>query len=120
MTKEKKELKLKTPPADFEILGSSFYTIAQEMGVNVERTARSPIFYSAHDFVTALTKPNGDAIALAEYMPGLVGACGFSIRAVAEYYKGDIHEGDIFLVNDPYTLAGGNQLADWTVVTPVF
>jgi N-methylhydantoinase B len=117
---EKKELKLKTHPADFEILGSSFYTIAQEMGVNIERTARAPIFFSAHDFVVAIAKPNGDLITMAEYIPVLVGACPFAIRAVNDYYKDDIHEGDVFLVNDPYTLAGGNQLADWCIVTPVF
>ncbi len=117
---EKKDLKLKTHPADFEILGSSFYTIAQEMGVNIERTARAPIFFSAHDFVVAIAKPNGDLITMAEYIPVLVGACPFAIRAVNEYYKDDIHEGDVFLVNDPYTLAGGNQLADWCIVTPVF
>jgi N-methylhydantoinase B len=120
MAKEKRELKLKTPPADFEILGSSFYTIAQEMGVNIERTARAPIFFSAHDFVVAIAKPDGDLVSLAEYIPVLVGACPFAIRAVNEYYKGDIHDGDVFLCNDPYTLAGGNQLADWCIVTPVF
>ncbi len=120
MTTVKKELRLKTHPADFEILGSSFYTIAQEMGVNIERTARAPIFFSAHDFVVAIAKPNGDLVTMAEYIPVLVGACPFAIRAVNEYYKDDIHEGDVFLVNDPYTLAGGNQLADWCIVTPVF
>ncbi len=120
MTTVKKELSLKTHPADFEILGSSFYTIAQEMGVNIERTARAPIFFSAHDFVVAIAKPNGDLVTMAEYIPVLVGACPFAIRAVNEYYKDNIHEGDVFLVNDPYTLAGGNQLADWCIVTPVF
>ena len=120
MTQEKREQKIKTPPADFEILGSSFYTIAQEMGANIELTARAPIFFSAHDFVVTIAKPNGDLITLAEYIPVLVGACPFATRAVNEYYKDDIHEGDIFLVNDPYTLAGGNQPADWCIVTPVF
>jgi len=120
MTNEKKELKLKTSPADFEVLASSFYTAAQEMGINIERTARAPVFFSAHDYVVTINKPNGDLITLAEYIPVLVGATPFAIRAVMEYYKGDIHEGDIFLCNDPYTLAGGNQLADWCIVVPVF
>ena len=120
MATKKRELELKMHPADFEILGSSFYTIAQEMGANIERTARAPIFFSAHDFVVVISKPDGDLITLAEYIPVLVGACPFAIRAVNEYYKEDIHEGDVFLVNDPFTLEGGNQPADWCIVTPVF
>ncbi len=72
MTKKKSELKLRTPPADFEILGCSFYTIAQEMGANIELTARAPIFFSAHDFVVTIANPDGDLITLAEYIPVLV------------------------------------------------
>ena len=120
MTRVKKELIMKTSPADFEVLASSFYTAAQEMGINIERTAKAPVFFSAHDYVVTINKPNGDLITLAEYIPVLVGATPFAVRAVKEYFKEDIHEGDIFLCNDPYTLAGGNQLADWCIVAPVF
>ena len=42
----------------------------------------------------------------AEYIPVLVGACPFTIRAVNQYYGNDIHEGGIFLVNAPCTLDG--------------
>jgi len=111
---------IKTSPADFEILASSFYTIAQEMGLNIERTAKAPIFFSAHDFVVTIAQPNGDLISITEYIPVLTGACPFAIRAVNAYYKGDIHDGDIFLVNDPYVLDAGNHMADWCIVTPVF
>lgn len=120
MKNNKKELIIKTSPADFEILASSFYTIAQEMGLNIERTAKAPIFFSAHDFVVAIAQPNGDLISIAEYIPVLTGSCPFAIRAVNEYYKEDIHDGDIFLVNDPYVLDAGNHMADWCIVTPVF
>ncbi|MQY76016.1 MAG: hypothetical protein GH155_00095 [Spirochaeta sp.] len=117
---EKKEFLLKTEPADFAVLLSGIFTIAREMGVNMERTARAPIYYSAHDFTNAILDLNCEIVALAEYIPVLNGATPFATRAVRDYFKGDVNEGDVFLVNDPYTLDAGNQMADWTIVYPVF
>ena len=119
MSKEMK-LKLKTSPADFSVLLSGIFTIAREMGLNMERTARAPIYYSAHDFTNAILNLDCEIVALAEYIPVLVGATPFATRAIAKYFANDIHEGDVFLVNDPYTLDAGNQMADWTIVYPVF
>ena len=111
---------LKTDPADFSVLVSAMFTVAREMGKNMERTARAPIYFSAHDFVTTIVTLDCELLALAEYIPVLIGTAPFSVRAVKEYFGDDVHEGDVFLVNDPYTLDGGNQLADWCVVYPVF
>lgn len=113
-------LTLKTDPADFSVLLSSVFTIAREMGLNMERTARAPIYYSAHDFTTSILNLDCEIVALAEYIPVLVGATPFATKAVREYFGGDISEGDVFLVNDPYTLDAGNQMADWSIVYPVF
>ncbi|UCF91377.1 MAG: hydantoinase B/oxoprolinase family protein [Desulfobacterales bacterium] len=117
---QKNTFKLQTDPADFSVLVSAMFTIAREMGKNMERTARAPIYYSAHDFTTTLLTLDCELLALAEYIPVLIGATPFSARAVKEYFQDDIHEGDVFLVNDPYTLDAGNQMADWCIVYPVF
>ena len=117
---QKKTFKLQTNPADFSVLVSAMFTIAREMGKNMERTARAPIYFSAHDFSTTLLTLDCELLALAEYIPVLIGATPFSARAVKEYFKEDIKEGDVFLVNDPYTLDAGNQMADWCIVYPVF
>ncbi len=117
---EERQFELKTAPADFSVLVSAMFTIAREMGKNMERTARAPIYFSAHDFSTTLLTLDCELLALAEYIPVLIGATPFSARAVKEYFGDDIHEGDVFLVNDPYTLDAGNQMADWCIVYPVF
>ena len=111
---------IKTNAADFAVLTSAVFTIAREMGVNMERTARAPIYFSAHDFCTAILTREAELVALAEYIPVLVGATPFAVKAVGTYFGNDINEGDVFLVNDPYTLDGGNQMADWCIVLPVF
>lgn len=116
----RKKFSLNTHPADFSVLVSAIFTIARQMGLNMERTARSPIYFSAHDFVSAILTLDCEILALAEYIPVLIGSTPFAVRAVKEYFKDDIHEGDVFLVNDPYFLDGGNQMADWCIVYPIF
>ena len=115
-----KPFEFKTNPADFSVMVSGMFTIAREMGKNMERTARAPIYFSAHDFSTTLLTLDCELLALAEYIPVLIGATPFAAKAVKEYFKDDINEGDVFLVNDPYTLDAGNQMADWCIVYPVF
>ena len=112
--------KIRVNLADFSVLTSAVFTIAREMGLNMERTARAPIYFSAHDFCTSILSKDCELVALAEYIPVLVGATPFAVRAVKKYFQDDINEGDVFLVNDPYTLDGGNQMADWCIVYPVF
>lgn len=119
-TMREKTFQLKTNPADFTVLVSAMFTVAREMGKNMERTARSPIYFSAHDFVTTIVTKNHELLALAEYIPVLIGAATFASRAVATWFGDDVHEGDVFLVNDPYTLDAGNQMADWCIVYPIF
>ena len=111
---------LKSDAADFSILTSAMFTVAREMGKNMERTARSPIYFAAHDFVTTIVTLEGELLALAEYIPVLIGTTPFAVKAVEKYFDADIHEGDVFLCNDPYTFDGGGQLADWCIVYPVF
>lgn len=115
-----KAFQLRTDPADFMVLTSAMFTIAREMGKNMERTARAPVYFSAHDFVTTIVSKDYELVALAEYIPVLTGATPFTVRAVDQFFKDDIHEGDVFLVNDPYTMDAGNQMADWGIVYPVF
>ncbi|VBB45131.1 putative N-methylhydantoinase B/acetone carboxylase, alpha subunit [uncultured Desulfatiglans sp.] len=115
-----KQYEIRVNPADFSVLTSAVFTIAREMGLNMERTARAPIYFSAHDFCTSLLSLDAEVIALAEYIPVLTGATPFAVNAVRKYFGDDVGEGDVFLVNDPYTLDGGNQLADWCIVYPIF
>ena len=41
-----------------------------------------------------------------------------SVETILNTYRGDIHEGDLFLACDPYY--GGSHVPDWTVVNPIF
>ncbi len=106
-------------PVLLNILQQRLDVITEEMGLNMMRTARSPIFSEAHDFSCYITDAQGRLIAQRDGLPIHTGSGGFAVRAVLKEFAGDIHEGDLFILNDPY-LASGNHLPDWTVINPIF
>ena len=114
------EFTFKSHPADFEILYSAVKNFSLEMGITMERTSRSPIYFAAHDFSTAIFDREGRLVTLTEYSPCHMSAAPFAIRATLKYFGEEIKSGDVILVNDPYTYEAGNHLADWTILVPVF
>jgi N-methylhydantoinase B len=93
-------------------------SIVQEMGEAMLRTAYSQILNSSRDFSTAVFDGQGRLAAQAEHVPIHVGALPWAVASVGDYFKGRIHPGDLFLLNDPYH--GNNHLPDLTVLLPVF
>ena len=92
--------------------------IVEEMGEAMLRTSFSQILNSSRDFSTAICAANGKLVAQAEHIPVHVGALPCAVEAVVEAFGDDIHEGDVFLLNDPYF--GGSHLPDLTAFVPVF
>ena len=93
--------------------------ISHQMGWVMVRTARSPIFSQAHDFSCFIAGPGGEVVSQADGIPIHTGSGGFGVRAILRDFEGDIAEGDVFLLNDPWA-AGGNHLPDWVIARPVF
>lgn len=93
--------------------------ISHQMGWVMLRTARSPIFSQAHDFSCFIAGPTGEVVSQANGIPIHTGSGGFGVRAVLSDFAGQINEGDVFLLNDPWA-AGGNHLPDWVIARPVF
>ena len=93
--------------------------ISRQMGWVMTRTARSPIFSQSHDFSCFIADPDGTLVSQADGIPIHTGGGGFAVRALLRDFTGDIHDGDVFILNDTYT-AGGNHLPDWVIARPVF
>ena len=91
-------------------------SITKEMGQTMLRTSRSPIFSEARDFVTAIYDRQLRLAAQTAYIPVLLAATPWAVRSIAETYAGDIHDGDVFILNDPYR--GNNHPPDVTVNAP--
>src|SRR2546427_8414710 len=104
-------------PLTLEVVRHSLAGIAEEMGVTLRRTARSPNITEREDASCALTTPAGELCAQAEHIPVHLGAMPASVAAALEEFP-DLVEGDAVLLNDPF--AGGTHLNDLTLVSPVF
>jgi len=105
-------------PILMSVIQKRLKSITEQMGFSLLRSTRSPILSESRDFVTGLYDAQGRILEQTEYIPILAFAVAPSLIRIIEYYKGDIHPGDIIMHNDPFT--GGNQPADVKVVKPVF
>jgi N-methylhydantoinase B len=105
-------------PITLEVVQESLVSIVREMRANLTRTAYSSILYEARDFSCVIMDPEGQLVAQAEDNPSHVFPIPWSVKGMFEKFGEDIHPGDIFLHNDPYT--GGTHLNDVALLFPVF
>jgi N-methylhydantoinase B len=113
---------LLTDRITIQILADSLEAIATEMSSVVERAAVHPLFQEVHDYSTGIFHSAGAEVSLVarsarSALPNHIFASIAAVQAIVDRFHGDMHPGDLFLVNDPYH--GGNHLADWALVTPV-
>jgi len=108
----------KADPATFEIVKNSLYKIAEEMRVVLAKTAYSPLLKSAGDYSCGVFDAGGAMVAQGPDLPIHLGSMPDAVRAVVSMFASDVHEGDVFLHNDPYF--GGSHLPDVNVVRPAF
>ena len=100
------------------VIGNRLDAISKEIGQTMLRTSRSPIFSEARDFVTAIFDSKARLVAQTAYIPVLMGALPYALRSIAATFAGDVHDGDVFILNDPYR--GNNHPPDITIAKPVF
>jgi 5-oxoprolinase (ATP-hydrolysing) len=103
-------------PVSLEIFNNLFASIAEQMGVTLQRTSFSTNVKERLDFSCAIFDARGDLVVNAPHIPVHLGAMSETVkRVIAD--NADISRGDVFVTNDPYR--GGSHLPDVTVVTPV-
>ena len=105
-------------PAAFEIVKNSLYKIAEEMRVVLAKTAYSPILKSAGDYSCGVFDDQGAMVAQGPDLPIHLGSMPDAVRAIVQTYGKDVHDGDVFIHNDPYF--GGSHLPDVNVIRPAF
>ncbi|MEM7433501.1 MAG: hydantoinase B/oxoprolinase family protein [Myxococcota bacterium] len=103
-------------PVLLEVFNNQFQSIAEQMGVVLQRTAMSTNIRDRLDFSCAVFDADGGLVANAPHIPVHLGAMSESVRAVLRAHPAT-EPGDIFVTNDPS--AGGSHLPDITVVTPL-
>ncbi|KAL5340304.1 Hydantoinase B/oxoprolinase-domain-containing protein [Aspergillus crustosus] len=100
------------------VFGHRFMSIAEQMGLALQKTAVSLNIKERLDFSCALFGPKGDLVANAPHVPVHLGSMSYAVRHQHELHKGKLSPGDVLVANHPES--GGTHLPDITVITPVF
>src|SRR6478752_7298867 len=104
---------------DLEVVKASLSGIVQEMQNSLFRTGFSTIVRESQDASCAILNPSGDVIAQHVVLPLHMGAFPACCEGVLRTYRGDIVEGDAYLINHPYE-GGSPHAPDMAVITPIF
>jgi N-methylhydantoinase B len=88
------------------------------MAYTVVRIARSEIVKDVMDFSAAICAADGQMVAQAKTIAQHLGAIPEAMESVLKKFEGDINEGDVIIMNDPYH--GGMHLPDIFMFVPIF
>ena len=106
---------MKANPILLEVFKNRLSSIAEEMGVTLQRTSFSPNIKERRDYSCAIFDARGDLVAQAAHIPVHLGSMPLSVKAALSI---PMEEGDMVILNDPFR--GGTHLPDITLVAPVF
>ncbi len=105
-----------TDPIKLEIFRNMFGSVADEMGVVLQRTGFSPNIKERLDFSCAVFDSDAEMVAQAAHIPVHLGSMPMSVKSAVESVE--LGRGDVVVLNDPFR--GGTHLPDVTMVAPVF
>ncbi len=105
-------------PITLEVICEGLIAVVREMRASIIRASYSSVIYEFDDFSCALFGPQGELVAQSWDHPGHVLPLPWGVRCALEDFAGDLHPGDVVLLNDPYR--GGTHLNDVTLLFPVF
>jgi N-methylhydantoinase B len=107
-------------PIALEIVSNGLRSIADETFVALMKSAYSTNIKERRDHSTAICDPHGRVVAQAEAsLPIHIASMAGLMRHLFKKFGRDIHEGDVFISNDPH-VAGGTHLPDISMAMPVF
>ncbi len=94
-----------------------FASVAEEMGVTLQRASFSPNIKERLDFSCAVFDAEARMVAQAAHIPVHLGSMPASVAQALQAFD-RLDPGDVVVLNDPYH--GGTHLPDVTMVSPVF
>ena len=102
----------------FSVLLHAIGQASDEMTRVLQRGARSTIISIARDHSASIYSAEPRMLYQNDALPIHTVGGVLNIEAIKEEFGEDLHDGDIFMVNDPYR--GGTHNSDLTVIMPVF
>jgi len=104
-------------PFTREVIVNALRSAAEEMFINLGRTAKSSVIYETLDYACGIVDADANVIAQANGVPGFLGTLKYCVRDVIEKFGlENLQRGDVVLLNDYH---GGTHLNDVAMVAPV-
>jgi N-methylhydantoinase B len=104
-------------PISLEVFKNLFASVAEEMGVTLQRASFSPNIRERLDFSCAVFDTEARMVAQAAHIPVHLGSMPASVEYAIRAFEA-LNPGDVVVLNDPYR--GGTHLPDITMVSPVY
>ncbi|MCI0431547.1 MAG: hydantoinase B/oxoprolinase family protein [Rhodospirillales bacterium] len=103
-----------------EILINRFQAIVDEMAQVISRTAHTVFVKETQDYGSVVVTPQGEVFA-APRRYGVLMMIGMPMDDAIRYIGSDVHEGDVFISNDPESTRGMcTHLSDVFLWKPIF
>jgi N-methylhydantoinase B len=104
----------------FEVLRHNLWNVNDEHGSTILKVSGSPIASTAEDFQTAILTEDAEFVFFGPRIQTQSGTMDLAIKWILENRSSNpgIHEGDIFLCNDPWV--GSTHQQDVGLYAPVF
>lgn len=104
-------------PITFSIIRHRLFRVVDEAVITLKHVSGTPITNEGHDLMVSLYRADGSllmgGVGFLHHLTSASEACKHIIRR----FKGQIDEGDVFLLNDPYTAA--LHTSDVYLVSPI-
>jgi N-methylhydantoinase B len=105
-------------PVTVEVIRGAMETVAYEMATHVSLSATTPILNQSNERNATILDGRGALGALSVGIPQFMLSSTLPVRFALEFFADEgLHDGDVFVANDPYH--GGGHLPDYNVFAPV-
>src|SRR5262249_42934149 len=101
-------------PISLSVFQNLFASVAEEMGVTLQRASFSPNIRERLDFSCAVFDGQARMVAQAAHIPVHLGSMPASVEYAVHAFE-SFQPGDVIVLNDPYR--GGTHLPDITMVS---
>ena len=104
-------------PITFSIIRHRLYRVVEEAVITLKHVSGSAITNEGHDLMVSLYEADGTlllgGVGFLHHLTSAAEAC----KSIIRRFEGEIHEGDLFLLNDPFTAA--LHTSDIYLVSPI-
>jgi N-methylhydantoinase B len=100
------------------VLGGAFKAIAAQMAQVLYRMSYSSIIRESEDLGCGIFFPDGAELCESDTTPMHVGSIPGYVQGIISVVGDDVHDGDVFLHNDPYL--GASHTPDVCVAIPIY